>query len=118
MMVRFMDAHRDAYGVEPICDVLPIAPSVYYALRIRGRDPDRRPPRARRDQALSADIRRVGQEEREVYGVRKVWKHRRREGGRVARCTVERLMRQLGVRGVSPSVEVLTWHLRGPGSGA
>jgi transposase InsO family protein len=100
MMVQFIDAHRDAYGVEPICDVLPIAPSLYHELSARQRDPARRPTRARRDEALSGEIRRVWHEEREVYGYRKVWRHLRREGESVARCTVARLMRQLGLHGV------------------
>ena len=98
-MVRFIDAHRDVYGVEPICDVLPIAPSLYYELSVRQRDPERRPPRARRDERLSGQIQRAWHEEHEVYGARKIWKHLRREGEPVARCTVERLMRQLGLHG-------------------
>jgi putative transposase len=100
MMVRFIDAHRDGYGVEPICAVLPIAPSMYYELRAQHRDPDRRPPRVRRDDELSGHIRRVWRDNREVYGVRKVWQQLRREGHAVARCSVQRLMRQLGLRGV------------------
>ena len=101
MMVRFIDTHRDAYGVEPICDVLPIAPSLYYELGARQRDPARRPPRARRDERLSCQIERAWHEEHEVYGARKIWKHLRREGEPVARCTVERLMHQLGLQGVT-----------------
>jgi transposase InsO family protein len=100
MMGQFIDAHRDAYGVEPICDVLPIAPSLSYELRARRHDPERRPPRTRRDEMLSRQIRRVWHEEREVYGARKVWKQLQREHEPVARCTVERLMRQLGLHGV------------------
>jgi putative transposase len=65
-MVGFIDAHREAYGVEPICAVLPIAPSLYYELRARQRCPDRRPMRARRDEALGGHIRRVWRENREV----------------------------------------------------
>ena len=99
-MVRFIDAHRDRHGVEPICAVLPIAPSVYYELRARQRDPDRGPPRGRRDEELRGHIRRVWHEQREVYGARKVWRQLRRDGHAVARCTVARLMRQLGLRGV------------------
>jgi putative transposase len=99
-MVRFIDEHRAKFGVEPICAVLPIAPSVYYEQHARRRDPDRCPPRVRRDDELCAHIRRVWQANREVYGVRKVWQQLRREGGAVARCTVQRLMRQLGLRGV------------------
>jgi transposase InsO family protein len=99
-MARFIDAHRDAYGVEPICAVLPIAPSVYYEIKARERDPDRRPPRVRRDEWLSVQVGRVWRENREVYGVRKVWNQLRREGQAVARCTVARLMRRLGLAGV------------------
>src|SRR5262245_47892982 len=100
MMMRFIDTHRDAYGVEPICDVLPIAPSLYYERRARQHNPERRPPRVRRDERLSCQIQRAWHEEHEVYGARKVWKHLRREGEPVARCTVERLMRQLGLHGM------------------
>lgn len=100
MMVTFIDAHREAYGVEPICVVLPIAPSLYYERKAREREPERRPARAQREVALGTQIRRVWQENREVYGVRKVWKQLRREGHPVARCTVARLMRRLGLAGV------------------
>ena len=99
-MVGFIDAHRNVYGVEPICAVLPIAPSVYYERRARRRDPDRCPPRVRRDAEFGGHIRRVWHENRAVYGVRKVWQQLRREGWSIARCTVARLMRQLGLRGV------------------
>ena len=98
-MVGFIDAHRDAYGVEPICAVLPIAPSLYYAVKARTRDPERRPARTQRDAGLCAQIGRVWRDHREVYGVRKVWKQLHREGHAVARCTVTRLMRRLGLRG-------------------
>ena len=100
MRGRLIDAHRDAYGGEPICDMLAIAPSLYYARRGRQSAPERRPPRARRDERLSGQIQRVWHEEHEVYGVRKVWWHLRREGEPVARCPVERLMRPLGRHGV------------------
>ncbi len=99
-MVRVIDAHRTTFGVEPICAVLPIAPSRYYELKARERDPHRRPARARRDEWLSEHIRRVWQENRAVYGVRKVWNQLKREGQAVARCTVVRLMRRLGLAGV------------------
>jgi transposase InsO family protein len=99
MTVAFVDAHRGEYGVEPICAELPIAPSTYYAHRAQDRDPARRPPRARRDAALREAIRRVWDEHFRVYGARKVWRQLRREGVAVARCTVERLMRELGLRG-------------------
>jgi putative transposase len=99
-MTAFIDAHRADYGVEPICKVLPIAPSTYYAQQARRIDPDLRPDRAWRDEALCVEIRRVFDENKRVYGVRKVWRQLRREGFGVARCTVERLMRRLGLRGV------------------
>ena len=99
MMVEFVDAHRGAYGVESICAVLPIAPSVYYEHKARARNPERQPPRARRDLSLAEHIGRVWREHREVYGVRKVWKQLQREGHAVARCTVARLMRRLGLAG-------------------
>jgi putative transposase len=99
-MVGFIDDHRETFGVEPICAVLPIAPSLYYELKARERDPHRRPARTRRDERLCEHIGRVWRENREVYGVRKVWKQLRREGQAVARCTVARLMRRLGVAGV------------------
>jgi transposase InsO family protein len=98
-MVDFIDEHRAKFGVEPICAVLPIAPSVYYEQRRRQRDPARCPLRVRRDHDLCGHIRRVWQANREVYGVRKVWQQLRREGHAVARCTVQRLMRQLRLRG-------------------
>jgi putative transposase len=98
-MVGFIDAHRATFGVEPICAVLPIAPSVYYERTARTRDPQRQPARARRDATLVEQIARVWHEHREVYGVRKVWKQLGREGVSVARCTVARLMRRLGLAG-------------------
>ena len=92
-MVAFIDAHREAYGVEPICDVLPIAPSTYYEHRARACDPSRRSARVQRDDELRPQIRRVWNENLGVYGARKVWRQLGREGTDVARCTVERLMR-------------------------
>lgn len=99
-MVAFIDAHRETYGVEPICRVLAIAPSTYYAAKAQAVDPTRRSARAQRDDVLRAEIRRVWQANLEVYGAKKVWRHLRREGTAVARCTVARLMRDLGLRGV------------------
>ena len=98
-MVSFIDEHRGVYGVEPICDVLPIAPSIYFELKAREADPKRLPARAQRDAVLRREILRVWQENFEVYGVRKVWKQLRREGFDVARCTVARLMREMGLQG-------------------
>jgi putative transposase len=99
-MIAFIDDHRTVYGVEPICKVLPIAPSTYRAHAARRADPGRLPARARRDAALSAEIRRVFAENFGVYGARKVWRQLGREGIAVARCTVERLMRRMGLAGV------------------
>ena len=99
-MAAFIDEHRGDHGVEPICEVLPIAPSTYHAHKAAARDPDRRSDRAKRDEALSGEIRRVFDDNFGVYGARKVWRQLRREGFRVARCTVERLMRKMGLQGV------------------
>lgn len=98
-MKAFIDDHRDAYGVEPICRVLPIAPSTYREHAARKRDPNRRPARERRDAELAGEIRRVFAENFGVYGVRKVWRQMKREGIEAARCTVSRLMRQMGLKG-------------------
>ncbi len=99
-MIAFIDAHRAVYGVEPICRVLPIAPSTYREHAARRADPSKLPPRAKRDAELAGHIRRVWHDNFEVYGVRKVWRQLRREGIEVARCTVARLMRALGLQGV------------------
>ena len=99
-MVAFIDAHREVYGVEPICAVLPIAPSTYYEQKARLADPSRQPARAQRDARLQPEIVRVWHAHRRVYGAKKVWKQLGREGHRVARCTVARLMRAAGLRGV------------------
>ena len=99
-MVGFIDAHRETYGVEPICAVLPIAPSSYYEQRARAADPSRLPARAQREARLRPEIQRVWQANRRVYGAKKVWKQLNRETIPVARCTVARLMRDLGLRGV------------------
>ena len=98
-MITFIDAHRATYGVEPICAVLPIAPSTYWWHRVRLADPTQRSRRAHQDETLRAEIQRIWDENEQVYGAEKVWKQLRREGHQVARCTVERLMRQLGLRG-------------------
>ena len=99
-MIAFIDAHREVHGVEPICRVLPIASSTYHEHAARSRDPDRAPLRQRRDAALRQDIRRVFDDNFAVYGVRKVWRQLRREGREIARCTVARLMRRMGLKGV------------------
>ena len=99
-MVAFLDAHRAEYGVEPICAVLPIAPATYYEQKARQLDPARLPARAQRDAALRPEITRVWHATRRRYGAKKVWRALRREGCVVARCTVARLYRDLGLRGV------------------
>ena len=99
-MVSFIDDHRGSYGVEPICRVLPIAPSTYYGHQACQADPARLSERARRDAALRQEILRVWKANREVYGARKVWRQLHREGIEAARCTVERLMCKMGLRGV------------------
>ena len=98
-MVSFIDAHRAEYGVESICAQLPIAPSQYYEHKVREVDPARLPPRLQHDQTLVPEIRRVFEENFGVYGARKVWRQLGREDFAVARCTVERLMRSLGLQG-------------------
>ncbi len=105
-MTAFIEEHKQEFGVEPICAMLPIAPSIYYAAMSR-------PPSARRlhDEELKTEIVRVYGENFSVYGARKVWRQLRREGTVVARCTVERLMRTLGLRGV---VRGKTWKTTDP----
>lgn len=99
-MKAFIDDHRVVYGVEPICKVLPIAPSTYYLHAARKANPELGSTRAKQDEALSQQIRRVWEESFQNYGARKVWIQLQREGLAVARCTVERLMRSLGLKGV------------------
>jgi len=99
-MIAFIDDHREAHGVEPICKVLPIAPSTYHDHVAKRADPEKLSTRAKRDVALKPEIARVFAENFEVYGVRKVWRQLNRESIPVARCTVERLMSDLGLHGV------------------
>jgi transposase InsO family protein len=98
-MAQFIQDNRNKYGVESICSVLPIAPSTFYETAARQKDPERLPARAKSDARLQVQIFRIWRENRQVYGVRKVWKQMRREGMNVARCTVERLMRAGGLQG-------------------
>ena len=98
-MVSFIEEHREEHGVEPICRQLPIAPSTYFEQKAREADPSRLPQRCVRDTDLREEIERVWKENRSVYGARKVWLQLKREGFGVARCTVERLMRQMGLQG-------------------
>jgi transposase InsO family protein len=98
-MIHFIDDHREEYGVEPICRVLPIAPSTYHDHDAKRRDPEKMSERAKQDERLSEEIRRVFAQNFGVYGARKVWRQLLREGFAVARCTVERLMRKMGFAG-------------------
>jgi len=96
----FIDEHRCEYGVEPICRVMQIAPSGYWQHAQRRARPALRAARVQRDDVLAGDIERVWNANLQVYGARKVWRQLGREGIGVARCTVERLMRRHGLRGV------------------
>lgn len=98
-MKAFIDEHRGAYGVEPICKVMQIAPSTYWLHAQRQARPELRPERVKRDDVLAHEVRRVWQANMQVYGVRKVWRQLHREGLEVARCTVGRLMRREGLQG-------------------
>src|SRR5450756_139093 len=113
-MIAFIDDHREVHGVEPICNVLPIAPSTYHAHVARRANPEKLSTRAKRDMALKPEIARVFAENFEVYGVRKVWRQLQRESFDVARCTVERLMRGMGLQGVIRGMRCLP----GDGGGA
>lgn len=99
-MVVFVDQHKAQCGVEPICRQIQIAPSSYYEHKARERDPDRLPDRLKRDRELERDIQRVWENNFKVYGANKIWRQLLREDIRVARCTVERLMKKLGIQGI------------------
>ena len=99
-MIAFIEEYRDAIGVEPICKQLPIAPSTFYNHKAKRANPDLLSDRAKRDMVLKPEIERVWEQNYKVYGVRKVWRQMRREGIDVARCTVARLMKDLGLEGV------------------
>ncbi|MES2336098.1 MAG: IS3 family transposase [Pseudomonadota bacterium] len=100
VMVKFIDDHRGAHGVEPICEMLPIAPATYYEHLAKRADPARLSDRAKSDEALRPEIQRVFDANWQVYGVRKIWRQLRREGFDVARCTVARLMKSMGIQGI------------------
>jgi putative transposase len=100
-MIAFIDEHREEFGVEPVCDVIEIAPSTYYEAKRCEREPARRSARRQRDEFLKVEIQRIYDENQQVYGVRKVWVQANREGIKVAKCTVRRLMRDLGLRGAT-----------------
>src|SRR3712207_5205030 len=107
-MIAFIDDRREVYGVEPICRVLRIAPLTYHAHVAQRTDPAKASPRARQDFVRMEQIRRVHEANFGVYGARKVWRQLSREGLAVARCTVERLMRQMGLRGAVRGKETRT----------
>jgi len=107
-MIAFIEEHRDVFGVEPICKVLPLAPSTYYERLAITKNPDRASTRAKSDADICGEIERVWQENRKVYGARKIWHALRREHRDVARCTVERLMRRLGLQGVVRGKKIIT----------
>ena len=100
-MICYIDEYREAYGVEPICKVLPIAPSIYYERKAVEFDPDRESNRSSHDRHLEPEIERIWKENFEGYGVRKGWRQMKPEHFVIARCTVERLMRKLGLRSVT-----------------
>jgi transposase InsO family protein len=106
--MAFIDEHREVYGVEPICKVVPIAPSTYYAHKSQQAHPERRSLRALRDEELSVHIQRIWEEHFRAYGARKVWHQLKRESIKAARCTVERLMRKLGLQGLVRGKKVKT----------
>ena len=99
-MIKFITEHRSVCGIEPICRILQIAPSTYHLHLAKQNDPNKRSRRVRRDDVLKPDIQRIFDANRRVYGARKLWHQMKREGFSIARCTVERLMRDLGLRGV------------------
>ncbi len=107
-MTGFIDRYRSAFGVEPICKTLPIAPSTYYAAKAAARTPERASPRSKRDAALKEEIDRLWKDNHAVYGYKKLWHALRRAGHDVARCTVARLMREMGIRGVVRGKKIIT----------
>jgi transposase InsO family protein len=109
-MIAFIDDHRQTHGIEPICKVLPIAPSTYHDHAAKRADPSKLSARARRDGALKGEVRRVFEENFHVYGARKVWRQLKREGKDVARCTVARLMKAMGLQGAIRGKPIRTTH--------
>lgn len=107
-MIAFIKEHRRVCGVEPICRVLQIAPSTFYAHLAVANDPDKASNRAKRDAELRSEMKRVWEDNRSVYGARKLWHAMKREKFGIARCTVERLMRDMGIEGVRRGKKVKT----------
>lgn len=108
MIRQFIDEHRQTYGVEPLCKVLQIAPSGYRRYAAQRRNPELRCNRAKREAFLLPQIHRVWEQNMKVYGADKIWRQLHREQQAVARCTVERLMRRLGIQGVRRGKTVRT----------
>src|SRR3546814_9906775 len=107
MVMSFIDSHREELGIEPICRELAIAPSSYHEHAARLADPAKRSARARRDDEIKQQIKRVHDDSSGLYGTRKVWHQMRREGATVAKCTIERLMRAMGLaRSEEPTSEL------------
>jgi transposase InsO family protein len=107
-MTHFINENREVYGVEPICKVLPIAPSTYYVHAARLSDPEKCPERAKTDAKTKVEIQRVYDENHQVYGADKVWHQLLLEGKQVARCTIERLMKLMSLRGVTRGKSIKT----------
>ena len=107
-MIAFIDAHRQVAGIEPMCKVLRLAPSTYYARKAQDRDPDLRSDRAKSDEVVMGLIKTSHADNYGLYGARKVWHDLRRQGHNLARCTIERLMRVMGLEGVKRLKRVRT----------
>ncbi len=106
--MTFIEDHRVDFGVEPMCKLLPIAPSTYYHRMAIGNDPDLASDRAKSDQANRKNIQKAWDDNHSVYGAKKVWHALQRSGKVIARCTVERLMKQMGIQGVVRGKKVIT----------
>jgi len=107
-MIMFIDDHRSVHGVGPICRVLEIAPSTYYTVKAVERDPDLASDRSKQDSLDKVAIKDAFDGSRGRYGARKVWHQLRRERHNIARCTVERLMKAMGLQGVVRGKKVIT----------
>lgn len=107
-MIDFIEEHKEAIGVEPICKILPLSSSSFYASKAVKQNPDLACNRAKQDIIDCEDIQRVYDDNRQVYGARKIWHALRREGKDIARCTVERLMKTMNIQGVVRGKKVIT----------
>ena len=111
-MIQFIDDHKNNYGVELICRVLPIAPSTYHRAKDLESYPEKRSLRSQHDDFYISEIKRIWQDSKCRYGARKVWQQMKADGLKVARCTIERLMRQHGLQGVWRGKGKITTHSR------